>query len=215
MTLSQLLVYLKDKSHSLSDRKRYFYKHITLTMFEELKCPSRKQDLYFIANLIGETEPIQKQNMEPLSPVPYTLGNGVSTMYDTDQTTRDENISHIHEDTINSTIHEDTPTSIIHEDIPTSIIHEDTPTSIIHEDTINTIHEDTPTSIIHEDTINSTIPELIDSPTTTVTTIPFEIIENHMTNPDKIVESEYETKIESDTKPVPDIHTQTTYCMIQ
>ena len=180
MTLSQLLVYLKDKSHSLSDRKRYFYKHITLTMFEELKCPSRKQDLYFIANLIGETEPIQKQNMEPLSPVPYTLGNGVSTMYDTDQTTRDENISHIHEDTINSTI-----------------------------------HEDTPTSIIHEDTINSTIPELIDSPTTTVTTIPFEIIENHMTNPDKIVESEYETKIESDTKPVPDIHTQTTYCMIQ
>ena len=198
MTLSQLLVYLKDKSHSLSDRKRYFYKHITLTMFEELKCPSRKQDLYFIANLIGETEPIQKQNMEPLSPVPYTLGNGVSTMYDTDQTTRDENISHIHEDTINSTIHEDTPTSIIHEDIPTSII-----------------HEDTPTSIIHEDTINSTIPELIDSPTTTVTTIPFEIIENHMTNPDKIVESEYETKIESDTKPVPDIHTQTTYCMIQ
>ncbi len=77
ITLQKILVYIKDKNNSLHDRKEYFYKNITSEMFEELKKPARKYDLYAIAALISEVEPIKVIKHEPLSPVPYTLGNGV------------------------------------------------------------------------------------------------------------------------------------------
>ena len=47
-----IMVYCRDSSKPIEDRKEYFYTHMNEQVFEQFKRPERKQDLYFIADLL-------------------------------------------------------------------------------------------------------------------------------------------------------------------
>lgn len=47
-----IMVYCRDPTKPIEDRKEYFYKHMNESVFEQLKRPERKQDLYFISDLL-------------------------------------------------------------------------------------------------------------------------------------------------------------------
>jgi len=47
-----IMVYCRDPTKPIDDRKEYFYTHMNETVFEQLKRPERKKDLYFISDLL-------------------------------------------------------------------------------------------------------------------------------------------------------------------
>jgi len=153
---------------------------MTTAMFEELKCPSRKHDLYFIANLIGETEPIKKGNhIELLSPVPYLLGNGVATIYNEEKNSfvTGETITTNDDETINDTIHDETINDTIHDETINDTIHDETKSDTIHDETKSDTITTTTTTIQNDTTITNKQNDINSSPM--VDDIPFEFIDHN------------------------------------